>query len=500
MRKESGMKRLALFLILTALLLTSGCVSISLTQVETAGDTVLPESTVPVPPAPVGDSRADRAQRITLYFISMDMQQLIPLSRSIRLMGDESAAEKALELLLESTGTDSLLPVAPAGTRLRALEISQGIATVDLSVDALTLNAQELIWLKAAVVNTLIGLDGIKQVNVLIDGKEESGTGLPNGTLRFVSETLTALWAQQQVDAQRFEENPAAAQILRTFTLYFGTQDQGRLLPELRELVLERDPAATLLEALRRGSDKGSRRVIPGSAMTSCAPERLTLEDGRRVIRLSFPGQIKAQLETAGIPAWQMYASLSYTLCRALPRVDGIMVCIDGNPLTRVQGPQGMLHFEGGIMIPAAFNDVVATMSTLYYADDSGMLTPVRRPMDCRSATAPRILLCSLMEAPGAGMLSVMPEGVSEADIIGIRLEDGCALVNLSGNFYRLCQGMSRQQERLLIYAMVNTLCELEAVDRVRFYVGDQTVESLAGWIYLGTELMPNPGLIRRPS
>jgi hypothetical protein len=34
----------------------------------------------------------------------------------------------------------------------------------------------------------------------------------------------------------------------------------------------------------------------------------------------------------------------------------------------------------------------------------------------------------------------------------------------------------------------------------VRFYVGDQTVESLAGWIYLGTELMPNPGLIRRPS
>lgn len=495
------MKRLALWLLLAALLLTSGCVSVSLTKVETAGDTVLPESTAPVPPAPIGDSRADRAQRITLYFISMDMQQLIPLSRSIRLMGDESAAEKALELLLESTGTDSLLPVAPAGTRLRFLEISQGIATVNLSVDALTLNAQELIWLKAAVVNTLIGLDGIKQVNVLIDGKEESGAGLPNGTLRFVSETLTALWAQQQADAQRFEENPAAAQILRTFTLYFGTQDQSRLLPELRELVLaDGEPAVTLFEALRRGSDTGSRRVIPGSAMPSCTPERLTLEDGRRVIRFSFPVQIKAQLETAGIPAWQMYASLSYTLCRALPRVDGIMVCIDGDPLTGVQGPQGRLHFDGGIMTPAAFNDVVATMSTLYYADDSGMLTPVRWSMDCKSATAPRTLLCSLMEAPGTGLLPVMPEGVSEADITGIRVEDGCALVNLSGNFYRLCQGMSRQQERLLVYAMVNTLCELEDVDRVRFYVSDQTVESLAGWIYLGTELMPNPGLIRRAS
>ena len=135
---------------------------------------MLPESTVPVPPAPIGDSRADRAQRITLYFISMDMQQLIPLSRSIRLMGDESAAEKALELLLESTGTDSLLPVAPAGTRLRALEISQGIATVDLSVDALTLNAQELGWLKAAVVNTLIGLDGIKQVNVPLTARRRA--------------------------------------------------------------------------------------------------------------------------------------------------------------------------------------------------------------------------------------------------------------------------------------------------------------------------------------
>ena len=36
----------------------------------------------------------------------------------------------------------------------------------------------------------------------------------------------------------------------------------------------------------------------------------------------------------------------------------------------------------------------------------------------------------------------------------------------------------------------------LEEVDRVRFYVGGAAVDSLAGWIYLKGELLPNPGLV----
>jgi len=72
------------------------------------------------------------------------------------------------------------------------------------------------------------------------------------------------------------------------------------------------------------------------------------------------------------------------------------------------------------------------------------------------------------------------------------------AKVNLSAGFYAACQVLDAEAERLLIYAMVNALCELDQVGSVRFFVEGSAVESLSRDIYLKSALMPNPGIVSK--
>ena len=87
------------------------------------------------------------------------------------------------------------------------------------------------------------------------------------------------------------------------------------------------------------------------------------------------------------------------------------------------------------------------------------------------------------------------PSDVCYEDILGISVERGVASVNLSANFYRQSQALDATAERGVIYAIVNTLCKLENIDGVRFYIEGISAETLSGSIYLKGVLLPNPGL-----
>ena len=92
--------------------------------------------------------------------------------------------------------------------------------------------------------------------------------------------------------------------------------------------------------------------------------------------------------------------------------------------------------------------------------------------------------------------MATLPPGLTEADILGVRVTGGEALVNLSSNFYRCCQSFSAEEEQRLIYSMVNALTELEAVNRVRFYVEAEPIDTMVTSVYLRGPLLRNPGII----
>ena len=114
-------------------------------------------------------------------------------------------------------------------------------------------------------------------------------------------------------------------------------------------------------------------------------------------------------------------------------------------------------------------------------------------------ALSPRALLAALFStetAAALGAVSPVPAALDETDILGVRVRDGVATVNLSARFYSACQDLDEVRERTAVYAIVNTLCGLAGVDGVRFLIEGEGVETLSEYIYMRTVLLPNFGAV----
>ena len=91
------------------------------------------------------------------------------------------------------------------------------------------------------------------------------------------------------------------------------------------------------------------------------------------------------------------------------------------------------------------------------------------------------------------GISPTLPESIREDDLIGIAPEGDVMLVNLSGRCREDIAAYGPEKERLLCYAIVNTLCENNGMKRVCFFFEGEQTERIAGEIYWAGEFLYNP-------
>ena len=92
---------------------------------------------------------------------------------------------------------------------------------------------------------------------------------------------------------------------------------------------------------------------------------------------------------------------------------------------------------------------------------------------------------------------AVLPGELGDADLLGIGLDGQTLLLNFAPHFAAASEHLDETAERLLIYAVVNTLCELPAVRSVSFYINGTQPETLSGALYLPGKFMKNGSLVR---
>ena len=90
--------------------------------------------------------------------------------------------------------------------------------------------------------------------------------------------------------------------------------------------------------------------------------------------------------------------------------------------------------------------------------------------------------------------MGALPPDLTDADILGLALQEDTLLVNLSARYAEVIR-TSNSDQRLAAYAAVNTLCEMLNVRRVRFYFGDKQVETLGTDLCWDGEFLYNPAL-----
>ena len=450
----------------------------------------------------LGEQFASRPVDVALYFPAADGAGFSVINRSIAAEPGAGLISAAVRALLTSAGERSIsFPVGDV--RLLSCEYACGIATIRLSLDARSAQSpQELLAVETAISNTLLGIDGVRGVNVLIGDESESFSQLPLGVQTEIVGSVTASYAQLQAERDRLlsvDPTPVA----RTAALYFPANGGAWLVPELREITLtSADFAGALVDALKAGPKEQSCAVpvLPESVeLLNAEPAVETLSSGERVLSLNFSSQLANYLAFSGMEVWKLVGSVAMTMCSFMPEVDAVRVMVNDEPITICEMGDGIVSFPDGLIRRKVFASRVGGVATLYLVNANNALQPVERAVSTRSAYSPRGLMNELFAYAGkeiGGLRFPLPVSAYPEDLLGIHVASDIAEVNLSADFYRGCQSLGAGDERNLVYSIVNTLCQLDDVSAVRFYIEGVAAETLAGGIYLRSPLLPNPGII----
>lgn len=218
-------------LMLSLCLALSGC-ALRGQPAEAANEISLPQPPDEAENMILGESVSGSISEVALYHAASDFSSFSTINQSLRAEAGQSLPEAAASALLASG--EAVSSRAADDVRLIGFEYACGTATVNLSIDARSANsAQELLALETAIGNTLLGIDGVRGVNVLIADMSEGCFQLPVGVQTQIVPSVTASYAQMQAESDRLNQ-PGAAPIERSALLYFPSEGGSWLVPELR--------------------------------------------------------------------------------------------------------------------------------------------------------------------------------------------------------------------------------------------------------------------------
>ena len=469
---------------------------------ETEAEIVLPEPSQEPASMILGETMDVPPVSVTLYYVAADGTSFSTVTRSIAVSEGENICEEAVNALLRSGSSPDRMDVIPSGTQLLGVEYACGIATVNLSLDALDVQSeQEHMMMLASIGNTLLSIEGVEGVNVLIDGRSIAVAGLPTGIQTEMYSSITSAYAQISAEREYFIESQTGA-IERTAALYFPASAGNGLMPELRTVSFDSsDYASGLIRALCEGplSTPGATTAIPDGADFLLENPAIEISPaGERVLRLDFSSTLRNYLAFSGLEEWQLIGSVVLTICSFAPEIDAVSIRIGDEEVLSCTVGESQIEFEGGTIRRSDFASSISSAVALYLPHADGTFERVERAISRVRAASPLSVLYALFDGilAQSDSASVFPTGVYYDDILGVSVSDSIASVNLSANFYRQAQALDATAERGVVYAIVNTLCELEGIAGVRFYIEGISAQTLSGSIYLRSVLLPNPGLV----
>lgn len=466
-------------------------------------------STVTLPPiaqgadAPIGDAGLRQESTVTLYLPSLDGQTLVAVHETLTLSRDQHPAETVLRCLLAHEGTGRVQSlggeVSLTLTGTNPVELCGSICTVNLSAGALQLSGQELYSAALAIAATLCELDGISYVNLLIAGNaiamDVSGN-LPLGALKSeVGQELPVLWEQLTARRTPVGELASATPLTATAALYFPLADGSGIVAEPRRIAFPgqhpQQQVIALLEALSNGADTltGIANLPDYEDLQLFFPEITDLESGGKRVTLSLRADAKERIAAAGCDPACYFAAVTTTLTTFVPSLQQVCVLLGDGALTSLYGNGlGSMLFPGAIQNRLKFEHAPQKQTEVCFAGD-GKLVAMSLSMPYRSASSPRAVLLRMAQA------GALPDGLTDADILGLAIAEDTLLINLSGRYGDVIRD-SGWDQRLVAYAMVNTLGEMMQVRRVRFYFGGETVDTLGGSLMWSGEFWVNQQLV----
>lgn len=255
------------------------------------------------------------------------------------------------------------------------------------------------------------------------------------------------------------------------------------VLWETRRLPQDADVLGGLVECLLSGPvSDGLRSPFPDGVYQRSVP---MLTDGVCTVDLSerYGGLSGVDLTIA-----------DYCIALTLLQVEGVeavSILVEGEPISY---RDHQLLRESDIVLSSAEDEPVYLSAGLCFLREEGGLAVEHRDLLIPGGSAPEeVLLQALLAGPETEGLSLpIPDGTRLIDLWVN--EDGTCYVNFDAAFLS-GSAAAPGQDRLLLYSIVNTLCQLPNVDAVFLLVEGESVEEFGG-MAVNVPLEPNPDLV----
>ena len=187
-------------------------------------------------------------------------------------------------------------------------------------------------------------------------------------------------------------------------------------------------------------------------------------------------------------------AALTFTLLSAA-EADSVVINVDNHPLTDEEGVEvGAIRREDFVtVLTAADTDRSMLTLTLYFAapDGKGLVQEKATAVLNADEQPEAVVMDQLLRGPQtAGNVSPMPAGGS---VLGVSVRERICYVNLSEAFRNPDSGVA---DELMIYAIVNSLGELETVDKVQITVNGSADVVYDGGLSISAPLEPDLSLV----
>ena len=181
-------------------------------------------------------------------------------------------------------------------------------------------------------------------------------------------------------------------------------------------------------------------------------------------------------------------SSVVWTLT-SLDFVEGVVLTVDGQPLKNSNGKEiGAMNRDNVVIEPGISAETTEyAILTLYFADSAGtdLLTEERVIEVNANQSDEKTIMEQLIAGPeGLDIKRTVPVETKLRDITTTK--DGICYVNLSQDFVSKHSG-NELEEKLTIYSIVNSLCELDHIDKVQFLIEGKKVDQFKGSMQLNT-------------
>ena len=423
-----------------------------------------------------------------LYFLDASKSELAAETRSIAVKQNERAEKKIIEAVIAGPTTENYQPVAE-GFAYEGIEILPDVINVYLSTEEEKTD-DEIILMELALTSTLSDFSGVSYVNIFVNGVKNGYEGEPIGVLQKPSGTLRE--EQTKIQQRASVDNP-----VMDVVLYFLDGTERFLIPETRSFQFETSQPEEMISSVVQGLMRGPENtyqhmpVIDRTIAELLGTEIVSLEDGRTVVRLNFnkaPVAITQQFSNGEELA---ALAITKTIVGFLPGIDGVEIYVNGNA-----------QADPVIYTQDMCSEFLGNNILLYFPNSTYTLfIGVERMIAQEKAGAPKEMLAELMRGPTeADDKDVSPSflsGISMEDVNDVYLAKDIAVVDFKASIIEKLAGVSRRDESMMIYSIVNTLTNINNIKRVQFLIDGERVESLGGNLNVIDPLLKNPGVIK---